>query len=197
MEDHRLTEISLLIAEDLWNAGFENFGIVLQSRLNRTANDVQRVFRDTSYEVPHKKIHVRACIGIYNEPKIIATQDRKEMKERMLDMISELFSLGVYVEAATHDPEVIDDVLRLSAVRGIPKAGLEFQVLKGVRIGFQKLEELRAQGYQVRMYLPYEAQQGDAHPYIVRRLKANPRLMYDFVRNMMRKPAPREAAHGH
>ena len=104
-EEHDWTNLSLNAAKKLWDEGYNNLGIVLQSRLNRTEKDVADIKEIVSKydEDFRKKLRVRACIGTYKEPPEIAATEDKEIKKRLVDRIKELFEAGVYVEIATHD----------------------------------------------------------------------------------------------
>src|SRR3989338_23305 len=44
MEDQYWTTATLKYAKELWKTGRKNFGIVLQSRLDRTQDDIQDLF---------------------------------------------------------------------------------------------------------------------------------------------------------
>ena len=83
MEDRHWTDISLDTAAKLWDIGYDNLGIVLQSRLHRTGKDIEDFLKDTDYKIPKEKIRVRACIGIYNEPKEFAVTSKKKAKKKV------------------------------------------------------------------------------------------------------------------
>ncbi|MBI2668397.1 proline dehydrogenase family protein [Candidatus Woesearchaeota archaeon] len=191
MEDHRWTDVSLSAAEELLEKGYTNLGIVLQSRLNRTQQDIDYYLSRPSYPFPKEKIRVRACIGIYNEPEEIATNNIPEAKNRLVKRILELFAAGVYVEIATHDQEVIDRLLPL--IDHYERSGIisperyEFQFLRGVQAGEVLGEQLRQRGKIVREYMPIELAPGLGAAYVKRRLKANPRLVVLGSKNFFNK----------
>ena len=63
----------------------------------------------------------------------------------------------------------------------IPKEEVEFQMLYGIRRELQ--EKLVADGYQIRIYVPY----GTAwYPYFVRRLAERPANLWFFINNFFR-----------
>ena len=64
MEDHDFTDVTLRLFKALRDE-FDNVGTVLQSRLFRTKDDILALHA--------KPCKVRICIGIYKEPKSIAS----------------------------------------------------------------------------------------------------------------------------
>ena len=178
MEDHNYTNISLKAAQYIWNKGYDNFGIVVQSRLDRTEGDINWLFNMSKYSIPMNSIRVRSVLGIYPETSEIAS-GKSEGKQRLVKRISELFDAGVYVEIATHNAGVIDTIINdIIKPRNIPKDRYEFQFLKGVRSGEAKGKELKDEGEIVRYYWPFETKAGAGIPYGERRAKANP----DFIK---------------
>ncbi len=188
MEDHRYIDQSLAAAQAMWDKGYDNLGIVLQSRLNRTAEDIHELFcpRKT-YAVSKSRIRVRVCIGIYDEPADIATTSKAEAKNRLYKDIVALFETGVYVEIATHDHAVIDKVVNYVRTHNISEDEFEFQFLKGVQKAYDKEAELKDRGYKVRFYMPYEIKAGDGIPYMKRRIINNPGMVLAAVDNTVRK----------
>ncbi|MFA6889167.1 MAG: proline dehydrogenase family protein [Candidatus Woesearchaeota archaeon] len=185
MEDNRYTDASLQVAQSLWSKGYDNLGIVLQSRLNRTLPDIRRILNPfESYPIPTDKIRVRACIGIYDEPANIATKDKRIAKKRLIANIQNLFTFGAYVEIATHDHEVIHEVVKYIQEQHISSDRFEFQFLKGVQNAYDIETELQNQGYKVRYYMPFEIKEGDGIPYMKRRLIANPDMVISGAKNM-------------
>jgi len=64
---------------------------------------------------------------------------------------------------------------------GLPKNAVEFQMLNGIRRDLQ--ESLAAEGYPVRVYVPYGTQW---YPYFVRRLAERPANVWFFLSNFFR-----------
>jgi proline dehydrogenase len=82
---------------------------------------------------------------------------------------------------ATHDPRRIE-FARLEAARlGLPRGALEFQMLYGIRADLQRA--LGAEGYPVRIYVPYGT---EWYPYYVRRLAERPANVWFFLSNLIR-----------
>ncbi len=188
MEDHYWTDLSLATAKTLWDRGYQNLGIVLQSRLDRTPADIQALFARDDIVIPREKMRVRACIGIYVEPETIATNNRYEAKQRLMHRVAELFAQGVYVEIATHDPDVVHTIISsLIEPMQIPLSRFEFQFLKGVQNAYDLEAELMQKGYTVRYYMPVEIQNGDGVPYMQRRLRKNPDIFRHGITNFMQK----------
>ena len=65
---------------------------------------------------------------------------------------------------------------------GLPKSAFEFQMLFGIRRDLQ--EKLRADGYGVRVYVPFGSHW---YPYYMRRLAERPANIWFFVSNFFRK----------
>ena len=120
MEDSSLTDITLEIYKELLSE-FPTFGIVVQSRLFRTKNDIINILPDNS--------RVRICIGIYLEPPEIALTDKKIMKEKIIEYSKLMLDKNIIVEIATHDDKTVREALKLFESRKISKDRVEFQFL--------------------------------------------------------------------
>jgi len=174
MEDTDLTDFTLDLYRDL-KPKYPILGTVLQSRLHRTLDDVDRL--------DGLKAHVRACIGIYNVGPDKAVTNRRQMKENLLALIEKLFDRGHYVCIATHDMEYLAKARDLVARKGIPKDRYEFQMLLGVpRDHIQK--ELVATGETVRLYVPFASDWDDAIAYLRRRMLESPSMSLLVLKNL-------------
>ena len=89
---------------------------------------------------------------------------------------------GAYAGYATHDHDLIDQILALVDSENIPPDRFEFQVLYGVPMA-GRLEELKKQGYRIRVYVPFGP---DWFNYSVRRLKENPNIVGYVIKNMFK-----------
>ncbi len=88
---------------------------------------------------------------------------------------------GVYPAFATHDAAIVEEIKHYTRAHNIPPTAYEFQMLHGIRRDLQ--EQLVAEGYRVRVYVPY----GTAwYPYFVRRLAERPANLWFFVSNYLR-----------
>jgi len=106
MEDHTTVDSTLHIYQSLRSRGFDNVGVVFQSRLFRTKDDIQKL----------QDLHanVRLCIGIYREAPEIALQDKDEMKRHMLELLEVMWRNHQHVGLATHEEWCVRDALRIS-----------------------------------------------------------------------------------
>lgn len=180
MEDHTTTDSTLRIYRRLREKGLDNCGVVLQSRLFRTRQDIQ--------ELAHMRPNVRLCIGIYREPPAIALQDKTEMKKHMLELLEVLWKNQQHVGLATHEEWAIRDALSLARRLGKPLDEVEVQMLLGVpRTQLQR--ELLEMGARVRLYVPYGQHW---HAYSMRRLENNPDMMSMVVANVLSRPFRRD-----
>jgi proline dehydrogenase len=82
----------------------------------------------------------------------------------------------------THDEKRIDFAKQYAAKVGLPKAGLEIQMLFGIRRDLQ--ENLAAEGFPVRVYIPFGTHW---YPYFMRRLAERPANIWFFISNFFRK----------
>jgi proline dehydrogenase len=172
MEDHTTTDSTLRMYRRFVTR-FPRIGVVLQSRLHRTAGDVETL--------AHLRPNVRLCIGIYREPPAIALQDKPAMKRRMLELLGRMWDNGQYVGLATHDEEVIEQALDLARRRRMSPGDFEVQMLLGVpRSGIQK--RLKDEGVRVRLYVPYGTHW---YHYCLRRLDNNPDMARMVLLNLL------------
>jgi proline dehydrogenase len=153
-------------------------GVVIQSYLYRSADDVARLIQMGA--------SIRLVKGAYDEPPDVAYPDKEDTDANFIRLMELLFSReaqanGVYPAIATHDTRLIDWTREHTAQQGIPKEQFEFQMLYGIRTGLQR--QLIAEGYQVRAYIPYGQQW---YPYFMRRLAERPANVLFLVRNLIR-----------
>ncbi|MGD8536948.1 MAG: proline dehydrogenase family protein [Candidatus Aminicenantes bacterium] len=177
MEDHPYTDMTL----DIFQAIIKDhptFGTVLQSRLFRTDEDIK--------SLKGLNARIRICIGIYNEPKDIALQNKPEMKKKMLEQVEVLFKEGHYPEIATHDKAVINEAINIAERLNMKKGQYEVQMLMGVPMqAFQ--DELVRNGILVRLYVPFAEKWKFATAYCKRRLAANPAMAAYIIKNIFQK----------
>lgn len=175
MEDSETIDSTLRLYRRMRAAGLDNCGIVLQSRLFRTMQDIQ--------ELLPLRPSVRLCIGIYREPPSIALQDKDAMKRALLEMLQVMWDNGQRVALATHEEWVVREALEMAARMGKPDHEIEVQHLLGVpRDSFQ--QELVARGIPVRIYVPFGEQW---HAYSMRRLENNPDMLGMTAVNVMKR----------
>ncbi len=177
MEDHAFTDVTLRLYTTLRNE-FDNVGTVIQSRLYRTKDDILALHT--------KPCRVRICIGIYQEPKAIAYQDKPAMKDQLFEYVQLLLDKGHFPEIATHDEPLIERCLEYLDKRGCPKDAYEFQMLLGVpRQAIQS--RIIESGCVMRLYVPFAEEWKYAVAYCKRRLAANPMMGAYVMKNLFRK----------
>ena len=175
MEDRNFTDVSLRMFKAI-REDFDNFGIVLQSRLYRTTEDIQNLHA--------KPCKVRICIGIYREPAEVALQEKPDMKEKVYQHVQLLLEKGHYPEIATHDEPLIRRCMNYLDDKGVSKDAYEFQMLLGVpRAELQ--QEIVKRGQVIRLYVPFAEDWKYAVHYLKRRLAANPAMVGMVLKNML------------
>jgi proline dehydrogenase len=161
MESSAYTEATIRLVEQLWAAGHRGVGTVVQSALRRTIEDIQRLNALGS--------RVRLVKGAYLEPPEIAYPRKADVDLTCVRGMRLLLREGVYPAIATHDEAVIAATRDYAYEIGLDRDRFEFQMLYGVRRDLQR--DLREEGYNVRIYVPY----GDSwYPYLMRRIAERP-----------------------
>jgi len=174
MEDRHFTDVTLRMFKAL-REEFDNFGIVLQSRLFRTPEDIKAL--------PRKPCKVRICIGIYNEAADVALQNKQDMKAKLFEYVQMLLDQGHYPEIATHDEPLIRRCIEHLDKRGVPKDAYEFQMLLGVpRSEIQ--QEIVKRGQIIRLYVPFAEDWKYAIRYMKRRLAHSPSMALMVMKNL-------------
>jgi proline dehydrogenase len=144
MEGTSVTDATLRVFERAYERS-RNVGPVLQAYLKRTAGDVDRAIEIGA--------RVRLCKGAYDEPPELAIKDMPAIRVNYLHLAQSLLERGHYPGIATHDRAIVDEIRRFAAERNIPNDRFEFQMLYGCRPQLQR--ELVAQGYRLRVYVPF------------------------------------------
>ena len=154
---------------------YDKVGMVLQSYLQRTAQDIINLDSD--------KFNCRICKGIYRESEDIAYHDKEKIRKRFFADVKAILTGKGYVAIATHDISLINKIENWVVENKIPVDQFEFQVLYGVPMG-NKLQKLLDKGFTVRNYVPF----GEAwFDYSLRRLKENPNIMWYVLGNIFKK----------
>jgi proline dehydrogenase len=179
MEESVLVDTTLDLYRRLRDEdGFDNVGVVMQAYLYRTEQDVCQLIEEGAW--------VRLCKGAYAEPPEIAFPVKADTDANFIKLMQQLLSQearqnGVYLGVATHDEKMIAATMAFARSQGIAANEFEFQMLFGIRREYQ--ERIVAQGYQMRIYVPY----GMAwYPYFVRRLAERPANLWFFMSNFFR-----------
>lgn len=161
MENSPYIDVTLETWEALWHEGYRNVGVVLQSALYRSEQDLRRVIALGG--------RVRLVKGAYREPAEVAHQAKSEVDAAFVRMMQVLLAEGTFPAIATHDEKMIAATRAFARDRGIAADRFEFQMLFGIRRDLQNA--LHADGYGVRVYLPYGR---EWFPYFMRRLGERP-----------------------
>src|SRR5436853_3462494 len=174
MEGSNVTQVTIDIFKRLRSEfGLNDVGIVLQSYLRRTYDDVQDILK-----IPAR---IRICKGAYNEGPEVAFPDKKDVDDNYVRVMKTLLSSGVYHGIATHDPKMIEATVDYAQREGIGKEAFEFQMLYGVRRDLQA--QLAKDGYNLRVYVPYGKHW---YPYFMRRLAERPANIWFILKNMFK-----------
>jgi proline dehydrogenase len=174
MESSPYTDVTLEVFETLWQQGFRQVGVVLQSELFRTEKDVERI--------NSLGARVRLVKGAYKEPPTVAYQRKADVDAAFVRSMKVLLERGTYPAIATHDQTMIDATKAFAAERGISSARFEFQMLYGIRRDLQL--NLIKQGYRVRVYIPFGRQW---FPYFMRRLGERPANVWFVLRSLVQE----------
>lgn len=172
MEHAAVVDATLDIALAMRATGHAHVGVVLQSALRRTPDDLARVLEAGA--------PVRLVKGAYKEAPEIAFPDKGDVDRAFAALADRLLDAGNRPAFATHDPRMVAAVRRAAESRGVARDRFEFQMLYGVRRDLQAA--LRAQGYPVRVYLPFGA---DWFPYFMRRLAERPANVLFVFRSLL------------
>ncbi len=189
MEDSPYVDETLHLFHWFHGQGFNNVGIVIQAYLYRSVDDTTHLMENGS--------RVRLVKGAYREPPILAYPKKKDADanfDRLTDVliegalangcppVSEDGKTPPIPAIASHDEARLAYAKFIQEKTGLPKQALEFQMLYGIRRDLQ--ESLRAEGYPVRIYIPYGR---EWYPYFMRRLAERPANLWFFISNLFRK----------
>ena len=153
---------------------FPNCGVVLQSYLYRTPEDVLHANK--------AKVRVRLVKGAYDEASTVAFAKKADVDAKYEAEMRELLLNGVYPAIATHDDRLIEATKQFARERMISLDRFEFQMLYGIRRDLQ--ERLLRDGYRVRIYVPYGT---EWYPYLMRRIAERPANLLFIVRSLIRE----------
>ncbi len=189
MEDSTVTQATLDILRQVRAKGFDNVGIVIQSYLYRSEEDVRKLVEDG--------FTVRLCKGAYKEPAEVAFPKKTDVDANFDRLAKLLIDASLTTDAprlsrngkfppipalATHDERRVTFGKNYAQGIGLPKDALEFQMLYGIRRDIQ--EQLTEEGYPVRVYVPYGT---EWYPFFMRRLAERPANVWFFVSNLFSK----------
>ena len=171
MESHAYVDRTLDAAAAA-HARYPKVGVALQAYLRRTGEDLARL---------PAGIRVRLVKGSYLEPPEVVFEDKREVDRSFARLFTTLLARGHPIDAATHDPVLIEGIRRRVDATENGWSRVEFQMLYGVRRDLQAT--LAREGYPVRVYVPYGT---EWYPYLTRRLAERPANLWFFASNLLR-----------
>lgn len=189
MEDSSLTEATIALYLKALQRGYDRVGIVIQSYLYRSQADIENICQQGG--------RIRLCKGAYREPSTVAYPEKSDVDQNYDRLSSWLLQFSrqnceeertlqgkipPIFAAATHDEKRIAHILNNQRLLGLPKHMIEFQMLYGIRRDLQ--QQLAADGYPVRVYIPYGTHW---YPYFMRRLAERPANVWFFVSSLFKK----------
>jgi len=174
MEDSPYTAVTLDVFETMWQQGYRNVGVVLQSYLRRSETDAARM--------NSLGARVRLVKGAYKEPKDVAYQTKADVDAAFVRIMQLLLADGTYPAIATHDPAMLAATRAFATDRAIDPAQYEFQMLYGIRRDLQL--SLAQAALRVRVYVPFGR---EWFPYFMRRLGERPANIGFVIRGMLRE----------
>ena len=174
MEESRYVDATLRIYRALRDDGHDNVGVVLQSYLYRSEDDLAALLP--------LRVNVRIVKGAYLEPPDIAYPRKADVDAAYARLVEQALPNAGFTAVATHDERLIEHAIAFAERDGVPRGRFELQMLYGVRPQLQL--QLVRRGYGVRVATPYGP---DWYPYLMRRLAERPANTLFFVRSVVRR----------
>jgi proline dehydrogenase len=189
MEDSSYTDKTIAFYDEMIQRGFalETVGTTVQSYLHRAEKDARALVE--------KGTRLRVVKGAYNEPPDVTFPEKADVDANYDTIVSILIDASLAHKTqlspdgrvppipavATHDEKRIAFAQAYAGKVGLAKAGLEFQMLYGIRRDLQ--EELARAGYPVRVYVPFGSHW---YPYLMRRLAERPANIWFLLSNFFK-----------
>ncbi len=172
MEGSDCTDATLRIVQEV-SRQVPALRAVVQAMLRRTREDVAVL---CAQDIP-----IRLVKGAYKESATAAFQSMREIRNEFLWLTEYLFQHSRDPAIGTHDEYLIEQTKAIAQRCGKSAQDFEFQFLFGIRVGLQ--EQLRHEGWRVRIYTPY----GQAWmPYFLRRLRERKENVWFVMKNLFR-----------
>jgi proline dehydrogenase len=179
MEDSPCTDYEIELFRKLENEFPSNVGLVLQSYLKRTKQDLVAMLDIHNSINP---LNIRLCKGIYVEHESIAYKKYEEINLHFLEDLEFIFMNKIYVGIATHDKPLVQGACELIEKYSVPKNMYEFQMLYGVTPKLR--ESIINEGHTMRVYVPFGK---EWFGYSTRRLKENPKMASHIIKALFYK----------
>ena len=191
IEDTPYTDLTIEAYNQMLEAGYTPriVGMAVQSYLYRAEEDTRKMLEtDTCF---------RLIKGAYKEPPDKAYPKKADV-DANFDLLTKILMDGALSAGspkvskdgrippipaiATQDDKRIEFARQYAQKIDLPKEAFEFQMLYGIRRDLQ--EQLAAEGYQVRIYIPFGT---EWYPYFMRRLAERPANLWFFISNFFKK----------
>jgi len=179
MEDSACTDLEIELFRRLKTEFPANVGLVVQSYLKRTLDDIKGLSDLNSEKNP---LSFRLCKGIYIEPETIAFKKYDEINQHFLEDLEFMLQNKIHAGIATHDKSLIEGAYKLIDKYNVPKHLYEFQMLYGVTPKLR--ESVVNDGHTMRVYVPFGKQW---FGYSTRRLKENPKMASHIIKALFYK----------
>ncbi len=179
MEDSTCTDMEIEMYRKIKEEFPHNVGLVVQSYLKRTHQDIENLKNINTKESP---VNLRVCKGIYVEPEEISYKKYEDINSHFIDDIELMFQEKMYPGIASHDIPVIEGAYKLIEKYNVPKDEYEFQMLYGVTPALRR--SIIGRGHRMRVYVPFGMQW---FGYSTRRLKENPLMAGVVIRALFKK----------
>ncbi len=172
MESSAYVDRTLALVARL-HARYGHVRAVIQAYLYRSQSDVESLCR--------LQIPVRLCKGAYKEASDVAFPQKQDVDRNYVHLMRTLLREGVNPAIASHDERIVRQAIELVKEQKLGADRFEFQMLYGISRDLQR--RLTAEGYRLRLYVPY----GDAwYPYFMRRLAERPANVLFLMRNLVK-----------
>ncbi len=187
IEDTPYTDKTINLYYLMREKGYTNVGMAVQSYLFRAEADTRRLIQD--------KTTIRLVKGAYKEPPDKAFPSKADV-DANYDLLTKILidaslahktilskdgRIPAIPGIASHDEKRIAFAKQYAEKVGLPKEGMEFQMLYGIRRDLQ--ESLVKEGYAVRVYVPFGTHW---YPYFMRRLAERPANIWFFITNFFK-----------
>lgn len=170
MEEAMMVESIVRVFERV-HERYPNVGIALQANVYRSRFDLERL-----------QATVRIVKGAYDGDDELYIQPKKTVDETYLQLVKVNLLNGNYTQIATHDEQIIQQIIDFTQMKQIDPSRFEFQMLQGMRP--KRQQELVRQGYRVVIYVPHGV---DWYTYLMRRLAERPANIAFTVGAMLRR----------
>jgi proline dehydrogenase len=171
MEESAWVDATLRVYRRLREAGRDNVGVVLQSCLYRSEDDLAAL-------LPLGP-NVRLVKGAYLESPEVAYPRKDDVDAAYVRLLERALPEAGFTAVATHDQRLIEHAIAFAGREGVERERFQFQLLYGVRPQLQL--DLVRRGFQVLVATPYGP---EWYPYLMRRLAERPANLLFFARSL-------------